>query len=146
LFEEKHPWAKSLMVMIRNYHRRQFPRQLAGFIGRCYQVDERIERGEAHAKMVAFFDFLKMEGIRYKFEEELPARMKDRMKFSRIFHTYIVYRAKVALSPKRVDNPGELYLAQIYNTFGGETIVFCTARIFISFLGLKTIEGMSSSE
>jgi len=74
-FREKHPWAKSLMVMIRNYHRRQFPRQLAGYIGRCYQVDERIERGEEYAKIVAFFDFLKNEGIRYKFDEELPARM-----------------------------------------------------------------------
>jgi epoxyqueuosine reductase len=75
LVGEKHPWARSLMVMIRNYHRRQFPRQLAGYIGRCYQVDERIERGDEHAKIVAFFDFLKAEGIRYKFDEELPARM-----------------------------------------------------------------------
>ena len=42
---EKHPWAKSLLVLIRNYHRRAFPPQLAGKIGRCYQVDERKEKG-----------------------------------------------------------------------------------------------------
>ena len=74
-FGQKHSWAKSLMVMIRNYHRKQFPRQLTGYIGRCYQVDERIERGKEHAKIVSFFNFLKNEGIRYKFDEELPARM-----------------------------------------------------------------------
>jgi epoxyqueuosine reductase len=74
-FCDKHPWAKSLLVLIRNYHRKEFPRQLVGRIGRCYQVDERIEKGEEHNKLTAFFDFLKGEGLQRKFDEELPARM-----------------------------------------------------------------------
>ena len=29
-FGEKHPWARSLLVLIRNYHRRAFPREMVG--------------------------------------------------------------------------------------------------------------------
>ncbi len=74
-FAEKHPWARSLVVLIRNYHRRVFPRELVGKIGRCYQVDERIEKGKEHQRVRDFLDFLEGKGIRYFFEEELPARM-----------------------------------------------------------------------
>ena len=42
---QKHKWARSLVVLIRNYHRRAFPSQMIGVIGRCYQVDERREHG-----------------------------------------------------------------------------------------------------
>ncbi|MBW1710725.1 MAG: epoxyqueuosine reductase [Deltaproteobacteria bacterium] len=72
---QKHPWARSLVVLIRNYHRRRFPEQLIGKIGRCYQVDERIEKDMEHQRMVDFFDFLKNQGIRFQFDEETPARM-----------------------------------------------------------------------
>ncbi|MBW2090978.1 MAG: epoxyqueuosine reductase [Deltaproteobacteria bacterium] len=72
---QKHPWAKSLVVLIRNYYHRRFPAQLTGKIGRCYQVDERKERGIEHQRMVDFFDFLKFHGIRFYFDEETPARM-----------------------------------------------------------------------
>jgi epoxyqueuosine reductase len=72
---QKHEWAKSLVVLIRNYHRRAFPTQMVGVMGRCYQVDERIEHGAEHQKVVDFMRFLKTQGIRVWFDEELPARM-----------------------------------------------------------------------
>lgn len=71
----KHPWAKSLVVLIRNYHRKKFPPQLVGTIGRCYQVDERKEKGKEHQRLRDYFTFLKDQGIRVYFDEELPARM-----------------------------------------------------------------------
>jgi epoxyqueuosine reductase len=74
-FKEKHPWARSLLVLIRNYHRRAFPPELIGTFGRCYQVDERKEKGLEHKRLMDFFAFLKGEGVRFWFEEELPARM-----------------------------------------------------------------------
>ena len=74
-FAEKHTWARSLVVLIRNYHGRAFPPQLLGKIGRCYQVDERKEKGVEYRRVMDFFAFLKGEGIRVWFEEELPARM-----------------------------------------------------------------------
>ena len=72
---EKHPWAKSLVVLIRNYHRRAFPPQLIGKIGRCYQVDERKEKGSEHQRLMEYFKFIKGERIRLWFDGELPARM-----------------------------------------------------------------------
>ena len=71
----KHDWARSLVVVTRNYHRRAFPPQLLGIIGRCYQVDERKEHGDDHQQTVDFMRFLKGEGVRVWFDEELPARM-----------------------------------------------------------------------
>jgi epoxyqueuosine reductase len=75
VFGEKHPWSRSLLVLIRNYHRRAFPPPLLGKIGRCYQVDERKEKGAEHQRLVDYFAFLKSEGIRMWFEGEVPARM-----------------------------------------------------------------------
>jgi epoxyqueuosine reductase QueG len=57
-FIEKHPWARSLVVLIRNYCRYSFPPQLLGIMGRCYQVDERKEKGAEYLK-VKFFSFFK---------------------------------------------------------------------------------------
>jgi epoxyqueuosine reductase len=72
---KKHDWARSLVVVIRNYHRRAFPPQLLGIIGRCYQVDERKEHGDDHQQTVDFIRFLRGQGVRVWFDEELPARM-----------------------------------------------------------------------
>jgi epoxyqueuosine reductase len=72
---EKHDWAKSLVVLINNYHRRAFPPEMVGIMGRCYQVDERKEHRAEHHKIVDFMRFLKDRGIRVWFDEELPARM-----------------------------------------------------------------------
>ncbi len=71
----KHPWARSMVVLVRNYHKHQFPEQLLGRYGRCYQVDERkVRRGE-YRRFKAFLDFVKAEGVRSLFDEEIPARM-----------------------------------------------------------------------
>jgi epoxyqueuosine reductase len=72
---EKCDWARSLVVLIRNYHRRAFPPQMVGVIGRCYQVDERKEHGVEHQRIVDFIKFLKDQVVRVWFDEELPARM-----------------------------------------------------------------------
>jgi len=72
---QKHPWARSLVVLIRNYHHRRFPLQLIGKIGRCYQVDERRERGAEYRRLVDYFAFLEKQGIRFCFDDETPARM-----------------------------------------------------------------------
>ena len=72
---QKHRWAKSLVVLIRNYHRYRFPRQLIGKIGRCYLVDERKEKKDEHQRLVDFYGFLKAEGLRFHFDGALPARM-----------------------------------------------------------------------
>lgn len=72
---EKHPWAKSILVLIRNYHRLSFPPELIGRIGRLYQVDERKEKGEEYQRVRAYFDFLKAEGVQYYLDGEIPARM-----------------------------------------------------------------------
>jgi epoxyqueuosine reductase len=71
----KHPWARSMMVLIRNYHRRAFPDELLGCFGRCYLVDERKLRGEEHSRFVSLMDFLKEHGIRALYDHEIPARM-----------------------------------------------------------------------
>lgn len=72
---EKHPWARSILVLIRNYHRRSFPRELLGRFGRCYLVDERKIKGEEYARFKALLEFLKEKGIGALYDEEIPARM-----------------------------------------------------------------------
>ena len=71
----KHPWARSLIVLIRNYHRYQFPQELIGRIGRIYQVDDRKEKKDEYRRIMAYLDFLNSEGIRHLSDPELPARM-----------------------------------------------------------------------
>lgn len=71
----KHPWAKTVLVLVRNYHKYQFPRELTGRIGRCYQVDERKEKKEEYKRLIAYFNFLKSEGVRFYLDQEIPARM-----------------------------------------------------------------------
>ena len=72
---QKHPWARSLIVLIQNYHEHRFPQELIGRIGRFYQVDDRIEKKEAYRSTKAYLDFLKAEGVRCQLDYELPARM-----------------------------------------------------------------------
>jgi epoxyqueuosine reductase len=75
LLSQNHPWARSLMVVILNYHRRAFPPQLTGKIGRIYLVDDRQEMKDWYPKAMSFLTFLGEEGIRFHFGEEIPARM-----------------------------------------------------------------------
>ncbi|MBW2412631.1 MAG: epoxyqueuosine reductase [Deltaproteobacteria bacterium] len=72
---QKHEWARSMVVLIRNYHRRAFPPQMVGIIGRGYQVDDRKEHGEERQRNLDFIRFLRTQGVRAWFDEELPARM-----------------------------------------------------------------------
>ena len=74
-FAAKHPWCRAVIVLINNYHRRAFPPPLLGRIGRCYQVDERQKKGSEYERLKSYFTFLKKEGIRVWFDEEVPARM-----------------------------------------------------------------------
>ena len=76
---QKHPWARSVIVLVRNYHETKFPQELIGRIGRIYQVDDRIEKRAAYHSILAYFDFLKAEGIRYRLDYEMPARMAAAM-------------------------------------------------------------------
>jgi len=75
LLGQNHPWAKSLLVVILNYHRRAFPPQLTGKIGRIYLVDDRQEMKDWFPKAMGFLTFLGDEGIRFHVGEEIPARM-----------------------------------------------------------------------
>ncbi len=72
---ETHPEARSLLVLIRNYHRYRFPASLTGRIGRLYQVDERMEKGSEHKRMENYLGFLKEEGVRAWIDPSVPARM-----------------------------------------------------------------------
>ncbi len=75
LLSGNHPWARTLMVVILNYHRRQFPPQLIGKVGRLYQVEDRQEMKDWYVKAMEFLSFLGEEGIRFVWDEEIPARM-----------------------------------------------------------------------
>lgn len=71
----KHPWARSIVVLVRNYYTRRFPEELVGLFGRAYQVDERKVHREESARLLAFLGFLRGEGVEARFDEEVPARM-----------------------------------------------------------------------
>lgn len=75
LLSRNHAWAKSLMVVILNYHKRAFPPQLTGKIGRIYLVDDRQEMKDWYPKAMSFVSFLGEQGIRFHTGEEIPARM-----------------------------------------------------------------------
>jgi epoxyqueuosine reductase len=72
---EKYPWARSMVVLVRNYYRKRFPEELEGIYGRCYMVDERKLHGEEHARVRSFIDFLRGEGIEVRYDGEIPARL-----------------------------------------------------------------------
>ena len=72
--QERHPWGKSIIVLLKNYHRRRVPPRLAGIIGRGYLVDERVTKRQEYGWLMEFFGLLKAEGIRFHFDNSLPAR------------------------------------------------------------------------
>lgn len=75
LVRKKHPWARSILVLVRNYHRRRFPEGLLGIFGRCYLADERKVHREGREMLRRLFEFLGQRGIKAVYDEELPARM-----------------------------------------------------------------------
>jgi len=72
---DRYPWAKSILVILTTYYDKAFPRRMTGTVGRCYQVDERQEPGEGNRRIRDFFDFLKKEGLQFRTDGEIPARM-----------------------------------------------------------------------
>jgi len=72
---DRYPWGKSILVLITTYHGKQFPPQLTGTVGRCYLVDERQEPGEGNRRIRDYFAFLKNEGLTFRTDGEIPARM-----------------------------------------------------------------------
>ncbi|MEE8397779.1 MAG: 4Fe-4S double cluster binding domain-containing protein [Desulfobacterales bacterium] len=75
--QEKHPWAKSILVLLSDYHSKRFPSQLIGTIGRCYQVDTRNKPGEGDRGIENIFDLLEQEGIKFLADDQIPARMSS---------------------------------------------------------------------
>ncbi len=71
----KHPWSRSMVVLISNYYRKSFPQELEGIYGRAYLVDERKVAREEVARIIAFYAFLKQAGISVIHDGEIPARM-----------------------------------------------------------------------
>ncbi len=61
---KNHPWAKSMAVLIINYYKKQFPPQLVGKFGRCYQIDDRIAQKDWVLSILNYIKFLSDEGIR----------------------------------------------------------------------------------
>jgi epoxyqueuosine reductase len=72
---EAHPWARSLMVLVLNYHSRRFPPQLTGKIGRIYQADDRQEMKDWLLNGMTFLGFLGEQGLRAEHGADTPARM-----------------------------------------------------------------------
>ena len=72
---QTYPWAKSVMVIILNYHKRRFPPQLIGKIGRFYLADDRQIQRDWYVNAMSFLSFLSEEGIRFQLGEDIPARM-----------------------------------------------------------------------
>ena len=69
---EKQPWAKSVLVLVESYFTRNFPHRLVGTVGRCYQVDERKERGEGYKRIVELLKFISNSGVRLEFDRGTP--------------------------------------------------------------------------
>ena len=72
---KNHPWARSMAVLIINYYKKQFPPQLVGKFGRCYQIDDRIAMKDWVLSILNYIKFLSDEGIQLHQGEEIPARM-----------------------------------------------------------------------
>ena len=72
---KNHPWAVSMVVLILNYYKKQFPAPLVGKYGRVYLVDDRIEQRDWFLSITGFLGFLDEQGLRFHLSEEIPARM-----------------------------------------------------------------------
>jgi epoxyqueuosine reductase len=72
---EKHKWARSMVVLIRSYYRKQFPEELEGLYGRAYLMDERKVPAETAARLIEFLAFLQKEGVSSSCDGEIPMRM-----------------------------------------------------------------------
>lgn len=69
------PEARSIIVLVENYHRQAFPASMLGKFGRCYMDDDRVTRDGLARKIKAFRSFLRDHGIDSKVPFHVPHRL-----------------------------------------------------------------------
>lgn len=69
------PEAKSVIVLLENYHRQAFPSSLLGKFGRCYLDDDRVTRDGLAVKIKNFRAALREAGIDTKVPGQMPHRL-----------------------------------------------------------------------
>lgn len=67
--------ARSIIVLVENYHRHAFPASMLGKFGRCYMDDDRITRDGLAHKIKAFRSFLREHGIDSRVPFDVPHRL-----------------------------------------------------------------------
>lgn len=67
--------ARSIIVLIENYHRHAFPASMLGKFGRCYMDDDRVTKDGLAQKIKAFRSFLREHGIDSRVPYEVPHRL-----------------------------------------------------------------------
>lgn len=70
-----YPEARSIIVLLENYHREGFPPDMLGKFGRCYMVDDRMTKDDLAQRTKQFRAFLSSHGIQSKSGPYLPQRL-----------------------------------------------------------------------
>ncbi len=68
------PQAKSIVVLLQNYYKYDFPKSMEPFFGRCYMDDDRVTRDGLTIKIKQFIAFLRDDGIKTKTPFHLPQK------------------------------------------------------------------------
>ncbi len=69
------PQAKTIIVLIKNYHSHAFPPSLTGLFGRCYLDDDRVTKDGLSRQIKKFRQFLSDKQIESKIPINLPHRL-----------------------------------------------------------------------
>ncbi|MGE5381238.1 MAG: epoxyqueuosine reductase [Methylocystaceae bacterium] len=70
-----YPEAKSIIVLLENYHQQAFPLSLVGKFGRCYLDDDRVTRDGLAVRIKIFRLALREHGIESKMPDNIPHRL-----------------------------------------------------------------------
>lgn len=70
-----YPEARSIIVLLENYHKEGFPPDMLGRFGRCYMVDDRMTKDDLAQRTKQFRAFLSAHGIQSKSGANLPQRL-----------------------------------------------------------------------
>ncbi len=70
-----YPEARSIIVLLENYHKEGFPPDMLGKFGRCYMVDDRMTKDDLAQRTKQFRAFLSANGIQSKSGANLPQRL-----------------------------------------------------------------------
>lgn len=70
-----YPEAKSIIVLLENYHQLSFPPSLLGKFGRCYLDDDRMTRDGLAVRIKSLRGFLREHGIESKVPGQMPHRL-----------------------------------------------------------------------